>query len=45
MGNNERNGCKIVGEIVEIIGKILDNPDSITMISDEQSSKRLWLQL
>ena len=30
LGNNERNGCKIMGKIVEIIGKILDNPDSIT---------------
>ena len=30
-GNNERNGCKITGKIVEIIGKILDHPELITI--------------
>ena len=29
-GNNERNGCEIMGKIVEISGEILDNPESIT---------------
>ena len=26
-GNNERDGCKIAGKIVERSGKILDNPE------------------
>ena len=28
-GNNERDGCKIAGKIVEISGEILDNPEFI----------------
>ena len=31
-GNNEKSGCKNAGKIGEILGKILDNPESITKV-------------
>ena len=33
LGNNEGNGCKIAGKIVEIIGKTLDNPELIARLT------------